>query len=114
MLPSWISRCKGWIVGLAVLAVACGFFLFSWIDALVTADYASQTIKYQREQIEVLRSLALETGKRMKRSEIRELVMRRFKAKHLIKEQKQNELSIDSVVLEFRGDLLVEITVQGD
>ena len=105
----WFKGHMGWLLGLLILIGICVFLLYSWIDTLVSLDYARQEQKYQREEIEVLQSLLLETGKRMSRSEIEQLVTKHFGKDHLIKKDEEDELSIDNVILKFKDNSLIEV-----
>ena len=110
----WVKGHLGWLLGLLILIIICIFLLYSWINALVSLDHARQEQKYQRKEIEVLESLFLEAGKRMSRTEIKEVVTKRFGKDHLIKEEEPDELSVDNVILKFRGDSLVEVKSLND
>jgi hypothetical protein len=106
---SWIKDHLGWFLGSLILLVICIFLLYSWIDSRVTIEYVLQEQKNQRREIEVLQSLLLETGRRMSRSEIEQLVTKRI-GENRIKKEAQDELSIDGgIILKFRGDSLVEV-----
>jgi len=107
---AWLKAHMGWFLGLLILIVICIFLLYSWIDSLVSLDYSRQSEKDQHREREVLQSLLLETGKRMSRSEIEQLVTEHFAKDHLIKKEEQDELSIDNITLKFRGDSLVEVS----
>ena len=110
----WVRGHMGWILGFLILIVICVFLLYSWINSRVSLDYARQEQKYQREEIAVLQNLLLETGKRMSRSEIKEMVSKRLGKDHLIKEDEKDELSVDNVILKFRGDSLIEVKSLND
>ncbi|GAB4484066.1 MAG: hypothetical protein OHK006_07350 [Thermodesulfovibrionales bacterium] len=45
----------------------------------------------------------------MNRSEIEQLITKRFEKDHLIRKDGQDEISIDNIVLKFKGDSLVEV-----
>jgi len=113
-MVSWIKGHMGWLLGLLILIVLCVFLLYSWIDTLVSLDHAHQGQKYQRRQIEVLERLVLETGKRMSRSEIKQVVTQHFRKDYLIKEDAEDEISVDNIILKFRGDSLVEVKSLND
>jgi len=110
-MKAWLKRHLNWVLGL--LLIICIFLLYSWINALVSLDYARQEEKYQRENVQLLQSLLQETGKKMSQSEIRQLVKSRFGKEHIIKEQ-QNQISVDNIILKFNGNSLVEIKLLDD
>lgn len=106
---SWIKAHMGWLLGLLILFAICIFLLYSWFDSRVTITYMLQEQKDQRREIEVLQSLLLQTGKQMSRSEIEQVVAKHFGKDHLIKKEQEDELSVDSVILKFKGDSLVAV-----
>ncbi len=110
----WIKERIGWVSGLLILIGICTFLLYSWIDVLVSLDYARQQNKYQKREIKLHKSLLLETGKRMSRSEIKRVVTQCFGKDHIIKENGPDELSVDNIVLKFSGDSLVEVKSLGE
>jgi hypothetical protein len=105
---SWIKRHWGWISAISILIIVSAFFFHSWLDAIVSLDYARQEAEYQRKEIGVLQSLLLETGKRMNRSELKHLVVERV-GKSYVKEEGDQLLLVGDVVLEFSGDSLVKV-----
>jgi hypothetical protein len=113
MIP-WIKDHIGWLSGVLVLLAICIFLLYSWIDSRVTIEYMLQEQKDQRREIEVLQNLLLETGKRMSRSEIEQLVIKLMGKDH-IKEESHDELSVDGgILLKFKGDSLVEVKAMNE
>jgi hypothetical protein len=99
----------GWLLGILIVVAICVFLVYSWIDSRVSLDYARQELKYQRREIEVLQSLLLETGRRMSRAEIEQLVTKHLEKDHLIKRDEPDELSINNIILKFKGDSLVDV-----
>ncbi len=104
----WIRKHLGWIVAV-IFGGLCIFFINAWIDSRITIEYMLQEQKYQRQEIEVLQRLFIEIGKRMSRFEIEQTVTKHFGKDYLIKKEEQDELSIDNVILKFKGDSLVEV-----
>jgi len=113
-MPSWMRANGGWLVATSFLCVICGCLVYILIDKSVTINYAWQEQKYQQEQIAVLQQLLLETSRKMKRSEIKRIIMERFGKNHLIKEDVPNKISVDNVILEFKGDSLVGVKSPAD
>jgi hypothetical protein len=111
---SWIKRHWGCISAILILILICAFLFHSWLDAIVSLDYAYRENEFQGEEIAVLQMLLLETGKRMNRSEMTQLVTEHFSKGHLIKEEEHDELSVDSVVLKFSGNSLVKVKSYGE
>jgi hypothetical protein len=81
----WIKAHIGWLSVLFILLIICTFLLYSWLDARITIEYVLQEQKDQLKEIEVLQSLLLETGKRMSRSEIEQLVAEHIGKEHMKK-----------------------------
>ncbi len=111
---SWIKDHLGCLLGLLVLIGLCIFLLYSWFDSRVTITYMLQEQKDQRREIEVLQSLLLQTGKRMSRSEIEQIVTKHFWKDYLIKKDEEDELSVDNVILKFEGASLVKVKSTND
>ncbi len=111
---SWIKAHTGWLSGLVILLVICLFFLYAWFDSRVTITYMLQEHQDQRREIEALQKLLLETGKRMSRSEIEQLIIKHMGKDH-IKEESRDELSVDGGILFiFKGDSLVSVKSYGE
>lgn len=106
---SWVKAHIGWILGVFTLIALCVFLLYSWVDTLVSLGYARQEQKSQHEEVVILQRLLLETGKRMRRSEIEQVITKGFGKDYLIKKDEEDELSVDNVILKFEGDTLVEV-----
>ncbi|MCI0330405.1 MAG: hypothetical protein L0196_05555 [candidate division Zixibacteria bacterium] len=105
----WLKGKTGWLIALFILIVICIFLFYSLIDQSVSLDYAHQDQIYKSQEIKVLRSLLLETGKGMSRSDIEALVTRKI-GKDKVKKEEQDELWIEGgIVLKFKGDSLVEV-----
>ncbi len=109
----WIRRHLGWIIAV-ILGVLCIFFINAWIDARITIDHAWRVVDWERSDKKILYTLLQETGKRMNRSEIEQIVTKHFGKDYLIKKEEPDELSIDNVILKFKGDSLVEIKSMND
>ena len=104
----WIKGHLSWLV-IGVLIIICMFLLYAWIDARVTIDHAWRVVDWERNDKKVLRDLLQETAKQMSRTEIKQLVIKRFGKDHLIKEDAKDELSVDNIIIKFHGDSLSEI-----
>ncbi|MFZ3138358.1 MAG: hypothetical protein WA126_13325 [Thermodesulfovibrionales bacterium] len=106
---AWIKAHIGWLSGLVILLLICLFFLYAWFDSRVTITYMLQEHEDRCREIEVLQSLLLETGKQMNRSEIEQIVTKRFGKDYLIKKDEEDELSVDNVILKFKGGSLIKV-----
>lgn len=104
----WIKKYSSGIA-IASLIIFCMLIIYSWIDTLVSLSYARQELADRHREIEVFQSLLLETSKRMSRSEIEQMATKRFGKNYIVKKDEQNELSIDSIILKFQDDVLVEV-----
>ncbi|MEW6110400.1 MAG: hypothetical protein AB1632_14725 [Nitrospirota bacterium] len=110
---AWIRKHLGWIAAI-ILGGLCIFFIDAWIDSRITITYMDQEHKDRCREIKVLQSLLLEAGKQMNRSEIEQIVTKRFGKDYLIKKDEEDELSVDNVVLKFKGDSLVAVKTYGE
>lgn len=104
----WIKSHLSWLI-IGVLASICLFLFYAWIDARVTIDHAWRVVDWERRDKVVLRALFQETGKRMSRSELKQLVTKHLGKGHLIKEDARDELSVDNIILKFDGESLSEV-----
>lgn len=105
---SWMKIHLGWLVA-GILGMFCIFFINAWIDARITITYTLSELDQQKKMTKTLRDLLQETGKQMSRTEIKQLVVKRFGKDHLIKEDVKDELSVDNIIIKFKGDALYEI-----
>ena len=103
----WFKSHLAWII-VAILTMSCVLLAYSWIDTLVTLDYARQGQEDQRRKINLLQGLVQETSSRLTRSEITELVKKKFRKDHIIKED-SDRLQVDNIVFKFKGESLAEI-----
>ncbi len=105
---AWIKNHLN-VLAIGILIVVCIFLLYAWIDARVTIDHAWRVIDWERNDKEVLRALFQETGKHMSRSELKQLVTKHFGKDHLIKEDTQDKLSVDNIILKFDDESLSKV-----
>ncbi len=103
----WLKSHLAWII-VAVLTIGCVFLAYSWIDTLVTLDYARQGQEDQRRKINLLQGLLRETSRHLTRPEFADLVKKKFQKDHIIKED-SDRLQVDNIVFKFKGESLAEI-----
>lgn len=106
---AWIKAHIGWLSVLMILLAINLFLLYSWFDSRVTITYMDQEHQDRCGEIEVLQRLLLATGTRMDRSEIEQVVTKHFGKVYLIKKDEEDELSINNVILRFKGDSLIKV-----
>jgi len=95
---------KGQLTVLSVLlAFICAFMLYLLIDSKVTIDHARQEQEYQHRRISLLIDMFWVTGAHLPRTEMAELVIKRFKKDHIVKENK-DKVQVDDILIKFKGE----------
>ena len=95
------------LVSVAAVALV-GYLLYGVVDQAVSLAYARAAQTYLEEDRELLRQLAVDFAKGPRRRELEDLIQRKYRQGHLVKEE-DGALFVDSVGLRFRGDELVAI-----
>jgi hypothetical protein len=90
---------------LLLLLAAVSYYCY---DRIVSLDYCRGENVDLRRQQDLLMSLLLRTGRPLNRAQWSEMLKADFSNDHLVKEY-PNELSVDNVLLKFKGNDLIEI-----
>ncbi|MBU2591063.1 MAG: hypothetical protein ABIJ24_06545 [Nitrospinota bacterium] len=104
---SWIKKNMEWTLGL--LVVISVLLLSALINSGISNEIALKEQRAQRREIAVLQNLLLESSKKMRRSEIEQIIETRFGEGYFKKENQDELLLYGDIILKFEGNSLVEV-----
>jgi hypothetical protein len=98
---------------LVIMMAAAVMVLYAWLNTATSLDYARQQQKTEHQRSELLRQFLLTLNPGAKRADIAEVVSKRFREGHVIKEE-QDRIVVDDVVFQFdRSQTLSKVQFLG-